>query len=498
MASSYDPLPVNEREQNYSVETYSTPTSPAQFLSLLSRFPRKSTRELVKPYLLYETWLRKAFAKPHAVVGGPEDLASIYDGHESSFKIRTIDRETTAAEKYIMPLKEREEELGGQLAIAGSLEIFRENFNAFTHGILDGINWSNIVVAGSAALLPLLSPRRDEGPSSSAAVGPPLENYFDNIAKASDIDIFIYGINDEKLAIWRISEIEATIRKNQRIVMGEGLSLHTKNAITFIAPRYPHRHVQIILRLYDSITEILTGFDVDSYENRLFKYRQHKFDVFWEPLDRSQIKKLGPNYMQLWEMKGLARLLLFESNIKREYTGPYDEPNPKNLKRIDEARDPVLMTEDHYHSSGYTGIEIPHHIIFTADKIHDFVRKNAKEPFKFGTLNEILYQESAGRETAKVSPTLKFIKEDCGRQMIGSFYPYTTDDWTAMAYGGLEESEESSSSGSSLPGSRSRRRLVKQWAREWVARTNYWGRHWKSDLKSKIRAIAHSTRKWKA
>ncbi|KAF7948486.1 uncharacterized protein EAE97_003897 [Botrytis byssoidea] len=532
MASSQESLPINDRENPYFVEAYPTPTTPSQFLSLLSAFPTTPTRELVQPYLSYETGLRKAFARPHAVVGGPDDLISIYDGHESSFRIRIADRETTAADKYIMPLK-RKEVLGGQPAIAGSFAKFCENFDAFTHGILHDINWSNIVVAGSAALLPLL-PRRKKRSTASAAVERPLENYFDNIAKASDIDIFLYGIHDEQVAIRRISEIDATIRKNQRIIVGEGLSLHTKNAVTFIAPRYPHRHVQVILRLYDSITEILTGFDVDcacvafdgkkvyssprgitaistrtntvdltrrspSYENRLFKYRQHKFDVFWELLDRSQIQSLDFEKTKPWHFKGLARLVMFERLLQTGYSRPYYIH--RNFKRVDGVRDPALVTKNHFHSSGYTSIEIPHSVSFTADKVRKFVKKHAKEPFTYGTLNELLCQRSTGWRSGEISPTLKFIKEDCGRQMIGSFYPSTADDWTQMAYGGLaeneeeesDENEESSSSDPSLPSSRSGRRRIKRWAGKCVAQARYLRRHWRSSLESKIRAIAHST-----
>jgi hypothetical protein len=97
----------------------------------------------------------------------------------------------------------------------------------------------------------------------------------------------------------------------------------TKNAIT-IASQYPTRHIQVVLRIYKSPSEILTGFDVDcsaaaydgkqvwaapraltsymtqsntidltrrspSYENRLSKYSHRGFEVYWPLLDRSKI-----------------------------------------------------------------------------------------------------------------------------------------------------------------------------------------------------------------
>ena len=120
-------------------------------------------------------------------------------------------------------------------------------------------------------------------------------------------------------------------------------TVRTKNAIT-IASQYPIRHVQIVLRLYKSISEILTGFDVDcscvaydgcqvygapraitafvtqtntidltrrspSYENRLSKYSRHGFEVYWPPLDR---QKIDPTIFErsFARTLGLARLLV--------------------------------------------------------------------------------------------------------------------------------------------------------------------------------------------
>lgn len=39
-------------------------------------------------------------------------------------------------------------------------------------------------------------------------------------------------------------------------------TVRTKNTLTIVS-QYPNRHVQIVLRLYKSISQILTGFDVN-------------------------------------------------------------------------------------------------------------------------------------------------------------------------------------------------------------------------------------------
>jgi hypothetical protein len=120
---------------------------------------------------------------------------------------------------------------------------------------------------------------------------------------------------------------------------------------------YSTRHVQIVLRLYKSVSEILTGFDVDcscvayngsqvyaspraiaafatqintidltrrspSYENRLSKYSHRGFEVYWEGLERSRI---DPTVFErsFARVVGLARLLVLEKlptpNDRDEY-----------------------------------------------------------------------------------------------------------------------------------------------------------------------------------
>ena len=151
----------------------------------------------------------------------------------------------------------------------------------------------------------------------------------------------MYGL-DEQQAIEKIKEIE---RRVKDALLTEATTVRTKNAIT-IASQYPTRHVQIVLRIYKSIAEILTGFDVDcacaaydgnqvwaspralaaymtqvntidltrrspSYENRLSKYLHRGFEIYWPDLDRS---KIDPTIFErsFSRTVGLARLLILE------------------------------------------------------------------------------------------------------------------------------------------------------------------------------------------
>ncbi|KAK3381190.1 ankyrin repeat protein [Podospora didyma] len=441
--------------------------SPSQFLSYLSSHEKTPTRELLQPYLSYETSLRKAFANGDADIDSLANMVAAYDGHENLFRIRTIDRETAGPEKYLMPLADSKREANGVPAIAASMKDYQKNFRAFTHGVLAGIDWSNVVVAGSAALLPLLSHREGVGPElcNDQTVENSLEVYFQTIASGSDIDIFLYGIESEDAAITRIIELEAAVRRRQRLVPGKGLSLRSKHAITFIAPKGPYRHVQVILRLYRSISEILTGFDVDcacvafdgervytnprgvaaiatrtntidltrrspSYENRLRKYRDQGFEVFWDCLERSRIKDdlIGELDSDEWKyLTGLARILDWERRTGDQHDYTVDYFGRRGLRRIDDGGDPALVTN----MSGYATHVIPSSAYFTAARIKSYVKKHSTEPFRFGTIRQVmgLAPIKDKKRGEQLGGKVTFMKDNPGRQMIGSFYPLTEDDW---------------------------------------------------------------------
>ncbi|GIK05037.1 hypothetical protein Aspvir_009136 [Aspergillus viridinutans] len=454
-------------------EPPTTPTSPSQFLKRLGDNPSTPTRQLLQPYLAYELWLRKGFARGHpGVSDGLASLIPIYNGCQNLLTIRNLDREREDQAKYLMLVPEEKREENGVLAIVPSIDEYSKNFDAFTHGILAGLDWSNVVAAGSSALLPLLSRRKDVDYEEDPGVQDPRETYFQTIASSSDIDLFLYGLEDEEAAIKRIFELEAQIRRNQRLSSDAALTLRTEHAITFISPRYPYRHVQIILRLYKSISEILTGFDVDcacvafdgkqvysnprgvaaiatrtntidltrrspSYENRLFKYRWHNFDVYWDGLDRSRIHINWDPYDDEFsprQLIGLSRLVFFEG-IVAEPEQKYHQR--RRLRKIQESGDPLLTTP-----SGYAVLEIPYGERFTAARVRKYVDQHAKEsPHFFGTIDEVVIQgmKRTKKNKGQLSGKVTFIKDDPGRQMIGSFHPITDDDWTKIAYEGLPE-----------------------------------------------------------
>lgn len=302
-------------------------------------------------------------------------------------------------------------------------------------------------------------------------------------------------------------------------MLSETTTIRTKNAVTIVS-QYPTRHVQIVLRLYKSVSEILTGFDVDcscvaydgnqvwaapralvaymtqtntfdlsrrspSYENRLSKYSHRGFEVYWPLLDRS---KVDPTIFErsFSRVMGLARLLVFEKlpgpsdrdaylAKRREERGrpplPWNyrfrKQLPGNVK--DSQPDDVAEWVEEDEASNYHTFTIPYGPKYNARKIERLLytkdlllnaewnqprdRETSlhRHPAFFGSVDDVIHdccgfcpepvtdEDLAAAEVESkiyISGNISFVKDDPGRQEIGSFNPLTDNDWTEMAYVG--------------------------------------------------------------
>lgn len=134
-----------------------------------------------------------------------------------------------------------------ELTIQSSSASFCKVFERITHGALRGIDWSNVLIAGGMALTTLLhtDPSKDN----------------DREVRDLDIDLYIYGLGPEN-ANRKVEHIHDTWVRNlpataQRLVV--------KNAKTItLIPSYPHRRIQITLKLLPSFTDVLLNFDLDA------------------------------------------------------------------------------------------------------------------------------------------------------------------------------------------------------------------------------------------
>ncbi len=105
-------------------------------------------------------------------------------------------------------------------------------------------------------------------PAKYASSNAGIRHYYHNVAyKSSDIDIFIYGLDEEGKVTELINHMLTTIaegtKKLEQVFQTisdtnpyESIAFRSKHAITLVS-RYPYRHVQIVLRLYKSPAEIL-------------------------------------------------------------------------------------------------------------------------------------------------------------------------------------------------------------------------------------------------
>ncbi|KAF2192505.1 ankyrin repeat protein [Zopfia rhizophila CBS 207.26] len=491
------------------------PVKHEDFLKYVKANLDKPLSELLEPYKQYDAKLREIFAQEptHPALADPLlNVVPVFNGHEADIKIRArnLDSETAEEkERYIMPLNDDERRPNGSPAIVQDINQFQQNFSLFSESSLVDMDWSNVVAAGSSVVTCLLPVPKKHNKSKRAL----REYYHEVVAPASDVDLFIYGLS-EKEAIKKIIQIETKIKDS---ILTETTTIRTKNAIT-IASHYPVRQVQIVLRLYKSVSEILTGFDVDcscaaydgkqvyaspraltaymtqcntidltrrspSYENRLSKYSHRSFEVLWPLLDRSRI---DPTIFErnFARTVGLARLLILERLPTTSERESYMDQRRRergrpainrfrsyslqgNIKERHE--DEVAEWVDQEEVSDYHTFTIPYGPNFHAKKIEKLLYTkdlllNAewnkpddrevnlhRHPAFFGHAEDVIHdccgycpkpvteeEHDVAKEEAKiyVSGDISFIRDDPGRQAIGSFNPITDDDWTEMAYVG--------------------------------------------------------------
>jgi len=129
-----------------------------------------------------------------------------------------------------------------------SKEKFSENWQEFTQGQLEGLDWSNVFVAGGCVLACLMTGLQGE-PQATAGF------------RGADIDLFLYGLSDEegRAKVKHIIDVVEKARGGKKPID----VVRTPHAVTIVGA-YPHRHIQIVLRMYLSPAEVLVGFDVDS------------------------------------------------------------------------------------------------------------------------------------------------------------------------------------------------------------------------------------------
>lgn len=391
------------------------PVPHAQLVNYLAEHPDTPMTELIEPYRKFESKLRHVYAqeRTHDALKDPYiNVLPVFteDTPKILTRARNLEAETEEEkEKYIMALPKEKRRPHSSPAVVGSLKEFQHNFGVFSESSLAELNWNNVVAAGSSVVNTLM-PVPKEYKTSKRALR---EYYHEKYCPASDVDLFLYGLTEEQ-ALEKIKEIETSIRD---AILTETTTVRTKHAIT-ICSQYPTRHVQIVLRIYSSVSEILTGFDIDaagaaydgsqvyvtpralqsymtqinhidlsrrspSYENRLSKYSHRNFEVYWPELDRSRI---DPTIFErsFQRTLGLARLLVLERLPTRAERDSYidkrrEERGRPALNRTffrrlhgnikENYEDEVADWIDAEDVSNYHTFSVPYGVKFNAKKI---------------------------------------------------------------------------------------------------------------------------------
>ncbi|CAG9988902.1 unnamed protein product [Clonostachys byssicola] len=392
------------------------PAPLSELPKYIAQHPEQHIGDIIDPYRRYEAQLRTLYAQ------SPEDpllkdpylnaLPLFADGNGVPVATRARDLASESEEekaKYIMPLPDDKRRQHGSPATVVDMAEFQKNFNIFSELSLSDMNWDNVVAAGSSVvncLLPVPEPFKQTKRTLR-------EYYHEKFCPASDVDLFLYGLSHDQ-AIEKIKQIERAIKD---ALLNEVTVVRTKYAIT-IASQYPVRHIQIVLRVYKSLSEILTGFDIDaaggaydgrqvyvtpralasfitqvnhidltrrspSYENRLSKYSHRNFEIYWPDLDRSRV---DPTIFErnFKRTLGLARLLVLERLPTRSSRDEYLDRRRKERGRPainrgyifqmggnikDDHEDEVAEWEYEEEASSYTTFTVPYGKRYNAKRI---------------------------------------------------------------------------------------------------------------------------------
>ncbi|CAG8440942.1 1066_t:CDS:10 [Ambispora gerdemannii] len=428
------------------------------------------------------------------------NLINVYQ-HESIWKSNSSKNASDDC-TIIMPLEEKNRRKDGDWAIEhGGNERFLRNWHLLTEGTLDGLDWSNVFAAGGSVLACLL-PIPEKYSTFSRKTR---EYYHEKAYVSSDVDLFIYGL-DEEATKQKMVDIYNAVADN---VPWEVTCVRAKSCVTIVS-QYPYRHIQIVLRSYQSPSEVLTGFDVDccsvgfdgknvwalarahqaitkqcnvvdltrrspSYEMRLAKYAERGFEIKVPSLDRSRIDPTI--YDRSFEkLHGLARLLVLERLATPDSRFKYMEEKRKRLLRPKHPKSGMYASRSwsrsrnlrtsKFENSDYETVQLPYgerfnakrikNLLYTKDMVmnSDWNQKNRKRtlhrhPCFFGTMEQVFNdccgtcpdprtpeEKELQEEEDKIfiRGKISFIKDDPGRQTIGSFHPLTEDDWAEEAF----------------------------------------------------------------
>ncbi|KAJ7669362.1 hypothetical protein DFH06DRAFT_1180734 [Mycena polygramma] len=219
-------------------------------LSCASDLDQEQTANSIKDVdewiLSNERWLRDGnHSQWHHGLVTLGDADSVFPNSTAGARHRTIIRPKSPLPGFELLCDGREP----HITIQPSVEAFKRTFEHMSDGLLKGLDWNNVVVAGGFVLGTLLSVDAPDG-----------EPHRDPRWSKSDIDVYIYGLspseaNEKVLHLFEI--FSANLPAGTQTLVVRNCS-----TITFYA-RYPLRRIQIVLKLVESPKAVLLNFDLD-------------------------------------------------------------------------------------------------------------------------------------------------------------------------------------------------------------------------------------------
>lgn len=181
--------------------------------------------------------------EPAAVAGLltlDDDLDVVFPGSTVHGECREIRRRHPPKSNFCMFDGRKSAVVRIQNTTAGYIR----TFSALTAGVLDGLDWANVVVAGGIALNTLL--RVEGGERSEEQAGSWVSADLD-----SDIDLYIYGFTTPAAASEKVKHIHAVWCRNvDRAALAAGmpapqkLIVRSSRTVNFLSD-YPHRRIQV-------------------------------------------------------------------------------------------------------------------------------------------------------------------------------------------------------------------------------------------------------------
>lgn len=189
------------------------PAPHAGLVDYMADNPGKPMSDITARYREYESQLRTLFAQDRSDprLNDPYiNVLPLFTDKTARITTRARDLASESQaekERYIMALPDDKRRPHGSPATVGSLKDFRKNFAIFSESSLADLDWSNVVAAGSSVVNCLL-PVPAEFNTTKRKLR---EYYHEKFCPASDVDLFLYGLNEEQ-AIEKIKQIEKAVR----------------------------------------------------------------------------------------------------------------------------------------------------------------------------------------------------------------------------------------------------------------------------------------------